>query len=104
MNITSYKTNLCPTHHNEAQKCLEPSIPQQKKHIRFDTRNIPLTDLSLRETSMLTPNSNSSNDLVVKLHVASLMHNAHINYNEMPMVGEYKRSSKTLWRHGIAEG
>jgi hypothetical protein len=33
-----------------------------------------------------------------------LMHNAHINYNEMPMVGEYKRSSTTLWRHGIAEG
>jgi hypothetical protein len=60
--------------------------------------------MSLRETSMLTPNSSTSNDLVVKLHVASLMYNAHINYNEMPMVGEYKRTSTTLWQHGIAEG
>jgi hypothetical protein len=75
-----------------------------KKNIRFDTRSIPLTDVSLRETSMLTQNSNTSNDLVVKLHVASLMHNAHINCNETLMVGEYKRSSTTLWRHGIAEG
>jgi hypothetical protein len=74
-----------------------------KKHIRFDTRRIPLIDVSLRETSMLTPNSNTSNDLVIKLHVASLMHNAHINYNEMLMVGEYKLSSATLWRHGIVE-
>jgi hypothetical protein len=52
---------------------------------------------------MPTPNSNTSNNLVVKLSVALLMHNAHINQNETPIVGEYKQSSTTPWQHGIIE-
>jgi hypothetical protein len=66
-------------------------------------KNTPLIDTSLRETSMPTPNSNTSNNLVVKLSVALLMHNAHINQNETPIVGEYKQSSTTPWQHGIIE-
>jgi len=76
----------------------------KKKHIRFNTRSIPLVDVSLRETSMLTLDFDTINNLVVKLPVASLMHNAYINHNEMPMVGEYKQSSTTFWQHDITEG
>jgi hypothetical protein len=74
-----------------------------KKHIGFGTKNIPLVGTSLRETSMLTPNSNTSNNLVVKLLVALLLHNVHINQNETPIVGDYKQSSIALWQHGIVE-
>jgi hypothetical protein len=42
-----------------------------KKHIESGI------NMSLKETSMPIPNSNTSWDLVVKLHVAPLMHNAH---------------------------
>lgn len=107
--------DLCPSHYNETQKCLEASIPQQKNtlglaqeifslpvqawkklqcwlqmpwgfnsttktHIGFGTRNIPLTGASLRETSMMIPDPNTSYNLdAVKLQVALLMHNAHIS-------------------------
>jgi hypothetical protein len=66
-------------------------------------KNTPLVNTSLKETSMSTPNSNTSNNLVVKLSVALLMHNAHINQNETPIVDEYKQNSTTLWQHGIIE-